>query len=152
MSQTEVGSPSRKEETASKTAVPPAAAPPSIPPAKSSTNDASDFYGTWRNNNGVVLTISQKELTRSLDGTTFRMNITRKEKISNTNADTQTVYPSGIRFIGSVTSKGWWSNSPEIGTTHIQTFFIDGEKRRLSDDGSTNTRSIYTNTAWIIND
>ena len=102
-----------------------------------------DFYGSWKNGTGIVMEISQRELTRSLDGVTFRMNITGSEPVLNSNAATSVNYPSGIRFNGTVAEKGWWLDSPEIGATHSYLLFLHTGGKSFSHNGSSDGGNVY---------
>ena len=102
-----------------------------------------DFYGIWKNDTDIVTEISRNELTRSLDGVTFRMNIGGVEPVSNSNAATRSDYPSGVRFSGTVAEKGWWIDSPEIGATHSYTFFLHPDGKSFSQNGSSDSGNMY---------
>lgn len=128
------------------------AAPPATPATKPKADapqsyaaaSASDFYGSWKNGTGIVIKISWNELTRSLDGVTFRMNITGAEPVSNSNGATRTNYPSGIRFTGTVVEKGWWIDSPEIGDAHSYTFFLRNGGKSFSQNGLPDNANVYS--------
>ena len=102
-----------------------------------------DFYGIWKNDTGIVTEISRNELTRSLDGITFRMSIGNVEPVSNSNVVTRSDYSSGVRFTGTVAEKGWWIDSPEIGATHSYTFFLHPGGKSFSQNGSADSGNVY---------
>ena len=104
---------------------------------------AEDFYGSWKNGTGIVMEISQNNLTRALDGVTFIMNITGMEPVSNSDTATRTNYPSGLRFTGTVAEKGWWINSPETGETYSYTLFLHADRRSFSQNGQSDSGNIY---------
>jgi hypothetical protein len=127
---------------------PPPAASPVKPKADvlppSAAASVSDFYGSWKSGTGIVMEISKNELTRSLDGITFRMNITGVEPVSNSNSATGTGYPSGIRFTGTVIEKGWWIDSPETGAAHSYTLFLHAGRNSFSQNGLPGNGNVYT--------
>jgi hypothetical protein len=124
---------------ATPTAIP--VAPKPTPVAAAAT--AEDFYGRWENSTGIILEIAQNELARSLDGVNFRMNIIQRETITNTDTASRVNYPTGVRFVGTVTSKGWWLDSPEVGATHTYTFYLGTDRKSVSQNGSTASGNVY---------
>jgi len=148
----EIGPPIHEDAyDVSKTADPPKTEVPSVTQktggasaqSKPAAARPEDFYGTWKNDAGIVTEISRNELTRSLDGVTFRMKIGSVEPVSNSGAATRADYPSGVRFAGTVSEKGWWIDSPEIGTPYSYTFFLHADGRRFSQNGSPDSGNIY---------
>jgi len=112
-------------------------------PSASAAALAADFYGSWKNGTGIVMEITHGELSRSLDDVTFSMTITSDEPVFNTYAATRANYPSGIRFTGTVTEKGWWIDSPEIGATHSYTLFLHTDCKSFSHNGSSDDGNVY---------
>ena len=114
-----------------------------IPPPSVSAR-AADFYGSWQNSTGIVMEISQNKLTRMLDGITFKMDIVSMESIANSDAVARTDYPSGIRFTGTVTEKGWWINSPAVGEIYSYTLFLHTDRKSFSQNGQSDSVNVYT--------
>jgi hypothetical protein len=104
----------------------------SSPPAE------ADFFGTWKNSNGVIRTISADKIVASI-GTygRYTLSISSWTPASNDNAETKGDYPAGYTIAGTISAKtGDIHGLPDIGNSHSHTYYLHTGKQSFSSDGN----------------
>jgi hypothetical protein len=105
----------------------------------------ADFFGTWKNSNGVIRTISADKLVAFIDTSrTYTLTISSWTPANNDNAETRGDYPAGYTIAGTISAKtGDIHNFPDAGDPYSTTYYLHTGKQSFSSNGNDGT-AIFT--------